>query len=78
MEPTFISSGNTLDILLTSEIDRVGDVKVLAPFPRCGHCPLIGGYVFNSNLDADDGEEIAECCLWHRGVLVIMLDYLLH
>ena len=41
MEPTFISSGNTLDLFLTLEIDHVGVVKVLAPFPRCGHCPVV-------------------------------------
>ena len=45
MEPTFISSGNTFDLYLASEIDRVGDVNVLAPFPRCGHCPLVGEYL---------------------------------
>ena len=53
----------------------MANIKVLAPFPRCGHCPLVGEYLFNSNLNAEDGEEIAECCLWHR---VIMLNCLLH
>ena len=66
MEPTFISSSNTLDLFLTLEIDRVGDIKVLSPFPRCGHYPLVGEYLFNSNLGTEDGEEIAECYLWHR------------
>ncbi len=35
-EPTFITSGNTLDIILTNERDRIIEVKTLPPFPHCG------------------------------------------
>ena len=34
------------------------------------YCPLVGDYPFNSKLDAEDGEEIVECYLWHRGDFV--------
>ena len=36
-QPTFLSSGNILDIVLTSEEDRIDNVEVLPPFPKCGH-----------------------------------------
>lgn len=47
-EPTFPRSGNILDLLLTTEPDRVGSIKVLPPLPRCDHCPYIADYVFQS------------------------------
>ena len=59
IEATFVTFGNTLDLFLTSEVDRV-DVKMLAPFPRCDPSPLLCNYLFNSDLDADDGEEATE------------------
>lgn len=48
MVPTYINSGNTLDLAFTSEDDRVGDTEVLSPFPNCGHCPVIMHYYFQS------------------------------
>ena len=39
-----MTSGNTFDLFLTSEVDRVRDIKVLAPFPRC-HSPLVCNYL---------------------------------
>ena len=38
-EGTFVDLDNVLDLVLTTEMDRV-DVSVLAPFPRCHHCPV--------------------------------------
>ena len=66
MEATFVTSGNTLYLFLTSEGDRVGDIRVLALFPRCGHSLLVCKYLFNSDLNADEAEETTEQCLWHR------------
>ena len=40
-EPTFLSSGNILDLILTSDDDLVGEVSVLPPFPGCGHSPVV-------------------------------------
>ena len=44
-EPTYFSSGNILDLILSSEDDRVLDVQVVPPFPRCGHSPVVCRYV---------------------------------
>ena len=41
IEPTFLSSSNILDLILTSESDRIGDIQVLPPFPNCSHSPTL-------------------------------------
>ena len=66
MEATFIAFGNTLDLFFTSEIARVGDVRILSPFPRCGHSPLVCEYLFSFDIDADE-HIVKERYLWHRG-----------
>ena len=63
--PTFVQSGNILDLILTSEEDRVGDVEVLESFPQCGHCPVILQYFFQTSI-----EILSPCQVkysWHRG-----------
>ena len=45
LEGTFYSSGNTLDLIFSSEEDRVIDVQVLPPFPNCGHSPVACKYI---------------------------------
>ena len=59
-EATFLFSGNILDLFFTSETDQVGDVKVLATFPKCGHSPVVCEYLFASDQDS-------ERYLWHKG-----------
>jgi hypothetical protein len=66
-EATFVSSGNILDLFLTSETDRVGSVELLAPFPRCSHCPVVCSYLFGSDLDVARGEIVSVGYSWHRG-----------
>ena len=44
--PTFILSGNTLDLILTSEHDRVGDVFPAPPLPGCNHTAVIFDYLY--------------------------------
>ena len=44
--PTFYHSGNILDLVLTSEEDRIGVLELLPPFPNCGHCAVIFDYNF--------------------------------
>jgi len=39
-EPTF-RSGITLDLIFTSEDNRIGDLTILAPFPQCLHSPVM-------------------------------------
>ena len=45
-EPTFVQSGNILDLILTSELHRVGDVRLLRPLPGCFHSPIVCDYFF--------------------------------
>ena len=52
-EPTFVSSGNILDLFLTSETYRVGRVEVLALFSRCLHCPVLLEYLFSVDIGAE-------------------------
>ena len=37
LEPTFIPSGNILDLVLTTDEDRVINLDTLPPYPHCGH-----------------------------------------
>ena len=46
-ESTFPRSGNTLDLIFTSDSDRAGKVQVLDPLPGCDHCPTMIEYVFS-------------------------------
>ena len=62
-ESTFVS-GSILDLVLTSELDRIGEVCVLPPFPRCSHSPVIFDYVFDFQ---EVVEERTEKYLWHKG-----------
>ncbi|KAK4321887.1 hypothetical protein Pmani_007350 [Petrolisthes manimaculis] len=49
LSPTFVSSGNILDLVLTSERDRATNVTISPPFPKCGHTPVHFMYVFQSS-----------------------------
>ena len=64
-EGTFIDSNNILDLVLTTEWDRIGDVLVLEPFPRCHHCPVVCEYVLQFTGDNED--EVVEKRLWSKG-----------
>ena len=64
--PTFPSSGNTLDLLLTTEKDRVGNVDIVEPLPACDHCPVIFEYVFEGD-HVDNAAAGQENFVWHRG-----------
>ena len=63
---TFFPSGNTLDLVLTSEVDRIGEVYPSVPFPGCFHCPVIGSFLFqfaNGLEDSNRGGKLA----WTKG-----------
>ena len=66
-EPTFPGSGNTLDLILTSEHDRIGSVAVEPPppMPARDHGPIIFDYIF-SGKEAETGSR-QEKFSWHRG-----------
>ena len=44
--PTYLYSDNVLDLVLTSEGDRLGDLIVHPSLPGCDHCPLSFSYFF--------------------------------
>ena len=47
-DPTFISSGNVLDLVLTTEYDRIMNINTLPPFPHCGHTLISFTYIFQN------------------------------
>ena len=63
-EPTLVTSGNTLDIILVSNTEIVGDVDLLAPLPHCYHCPVLID-IYISCMSADPQNSWAR--LWHKG-----------
>ena len=64
-ESTFVDSTNILDLMLTTEFDRIRAVSVLEPYPRCHHCPIVCEYVLQ--LTGDKEEEVVEKRLWSKG-----------
>jgi hypothetical protein len=64
-EPTFVDSGNILDLVLTSEDDRIDSVQVLPPFPRCHHCVVLVRYCFQFDAQVAAIPQRKRC--WHRG-----------
>ena len=64
-EGTFTLSGNILDLVLTSDQDRIGSVCVLSSLPNCFHCPVVFQYLFE--LKAETSDSHCEKYDWHRG-----------
>ena len=62
---TFPRSGNTLDLLLSTEPDHVGDISVEPPFPGSDHCPIVYDYIFEVQnvIDVTTSNRM----LWHKG-----------
>ena len=59
-EGSFVDSNNILDLVVTTELNRIGYVSVLAPFPKCRHCPVPFEYVLQTcNIATDDNENEA-------------------
>ena len=52
--PTYIQSNNILDLVLTSEADRIGNVEVHPPLPRCLHSPVVCDCVFQFGTTSDE------------------------
>ena len=79
LEPTFPRSGNTLDIILTSDKDRIGNTLVIPPLPGCDHCPVLFEYLFESDdstpvVDSDNtGDQRRD---WHRGRYPLICQHL--
>ena len=54
-EPTFIPSGNILDLALSTELDRIVDVRTFPPFPNCGHVVVCVDYLFQGHHHSGPG-----------------------
>ena len=65
LSPTFVFSDNILDLVLTSEEDRLGDVTVHPTLPGCGHSPLTFCYHFMRPLAPNISGSVRRA--WHRG-----------
>ena len=63
--PTFFPSGNILDLILTTDSDRVGDVYGTSPLPGCHHCPVVCSLVYMFNTD-DVPDRLADSRSWSR------------
>ena len=78
-EPTFPRSGNTLDLVLTSEEDRIGSVQVMPPLAGCDHSPVLFDYVFQTdscNLDEEHSHVGDQQRAWHRGKYTVIRHHL--
>ena len=72
---TFVPSGNTLDLILTSDDDRVVGISSSPPFPGCHHCPVILSMVFQYGVpDVLNSEERLD---WRRANYPGMIGELL-
>ena len=72
--PTFWRSGNTLDLVFTSEEDRVGTVETLPPYPSCGHLCVLFTYIFQSGVDSAGTREVRRD--WFKGRYGIINNHL--
>lgn len=52
---TFSRSNNILDLIFTTENDRISDLSLIDPLPGCDHFPIIFDYSFSSYAEADSG-----------------------
>jgi len=67
-EPTFIRSGNVLDLVLSSERDRVQNVVLCPPFPHCGHVLVMFDYLFQGeSTNNDPNHERPVVRDWYKG-----------
>ena len=71
LDPTFPRSGNILDLVLTSEPDRVGNLDVIPPLPGCDHSPTVFDYVFTDYQSYSAIVPKGNCGgplrAWHKG-----------
>ena len=73
-EATFKGSNNILDLILTTETDRVGDVQVHPPWPHCHHNPVLFEYVFQYGVQQDEANQSKHS--WHRANFTAMRERL--
>ena len=68
-EPTYPRSSNVLDLFLTTDSDRVGQVQVLPPLPKCDHCPFVIDYIFQcvNSVPSAPRRNVHVFRQWERG-----------
>ena len=67
-EATYPKSGNTLDLVLTSESDRMGTLVVMPPLPGCDHCAISFDYIFSfTPSDVPFPGSLTTQRDWHKG-----------
>ena len=74
-EQTFVQSGYIFDLILTSELDRVGDVRVLGPLPGCSHLPVVCDYFYGFGREEAE-EQMDVHYLWRRRNYVCLFEAL--
>ena len=63
--------------MLTSELDRLGNIEVCPPLPGCDHCPAVCDYVIETQNDVHDFSHLGPCRrAWSRGRFALMHHYL--
>ena len=67
-EPTFLHSGNILDLVLTTQTDYPSSVEILPPLPGCGHTPI----AFSLAISSQNGNPYRplaapSCRDWFKG-----------
>ena len=65
-DPTFPSSGSILDLVLTSEDDRMGHIQVIPPLPGADHCPILAEYIFSARIPSQTQDPQSRRA-WHKG-----------
>ena len=64
-EATFPRSGNILDLILTTDTDRVSEVEVRPPPPGCDHCSIQCQYTFDREIQSPTHTQQHIC--WFKG-----------
>ena len=70
--PTFISSGNILDLVFLTDEGRHANLRFSQPFPKCGHVIISFDFLYNN----DDSSQEVERFDWSRGDYRAMNDSL--
>ena len=63
---TFFPSGNILDLIFSTDEDRIGEVYSVPPLPGCHHCPVICTVVFSFSVEAEV-DHMLERRSWNKG-----------
>ena len=66
-EPTYPRSGNTLDLIFTTESDCMGKVDIKQPLPACDHCPVVFEYIVDEALPCETRCQNSRQLAWHQG-----------